>query len=186
MTGFWAWFHDGWEIVGALASAFAAGVALWLASRERADRQAAEKDRDEAREAQRRAELAEARREREAQARQVVLWLVHYGVPVEAISGKPVGPPSALQASVKNYSSMAILDVSIVVLDEGAEHVHSGSERSAIQPGDQWAEYTKVPPPGRDWTHAVEFRDAAGARWRRYEHGRLRSLDAAIVDTDPG
>lgn len=51
----WEWlsdyasrWHDLWEIVGALGSAAAAGIALWLATRERADRQAAEKDRDDA------------------------------------------------------------------------------------------------------------------------------------------
>jgi hypothetical protein len=185
MTGFWAWFHDGWEIVGAFASAFAAGVALWLASRERADRKAAEEDRDEARKAQRRAEMTEARREREAQARQVVLWLVPFHGPVDPITAEPLGPPTALQASVKNYSSMAILDVKVVALDEDSEYAHTGRERSAIQPGAQWAEYTKVPPPGRKWTHAVEFRDASGAHWRRYEHGRLLPLGTGMAESDP-
>lgn len=104
--------------------------------------------------------------------------------PVDPITAEPVGPPKALQASVYNYSSMAILDVRIVVLDEYSEYAHSGRERSAIQPGAQWAEYTKVSSPAHPWSHAVEFRDAAGTHWRRYEHGRLMALGTAIVDSD--
>lgn len=165
MTGFWAWFHDGWEIVGALASAFAAGVALWLASRERADRKAAEDDRDEAREAQRRAEMAEARREREAQARQVVVIAERYNAN---------GPTVPVRITVGNYSTMPVSDVAVYrrTSDSDEQVAFTFALKDPVR-----ETATTIPMDPGDEAYAT-FQDAAGSRWRRFTDGRLEAESA--------
>ncbi|MFD4992844.1 hypothetical protein ACFWH7_04475 [Cellulosimicrobium cellulans] len=169
MTGFWAWFHDGWEIVGALASAFAAGVALWLASRERADRQAAEKDRDEAREAQRRAEMAEARREREAQARQVVVMVERY---------HEGSQPSSLLITVGNYSGIPVTDLNVRIRVGDSSH-SVGFNFALKAPVTEWPMRVEAPiatmRPYNSQIY-VEFTDATGTRWNRFADGGLEEL----------
>lgn len=174
----WTWFtgytnrwHDTWEIVGALGSAGAAGAAVWIASRERADRQAAERDRDQARREQRAAELAGVRREREAQARQVVVWLTRQAR--TPIGDGPPRPPWVL-AWYANYSSMPIKNA--VVVARG-ELIKDNGFVFALLPGHEPVQAsfseeilaTKI----LDSDIAVDFRDAANVRWRRGADGSL-------------
>lgn len=160
MTGFWAWFHDGWEIVGALASAAAVIVAVWLASHERADRKQAEADRDIAREAQRRAELAEAQREREVQARRVAVWL----------HDDPAYSPELMgtRVTLGNYSDAPIFAVNVDA------RVHGGRQPifrplARVLPGQMVELVEQFPEEGplEYVSAAVEFRDMAGVWWRR-------------------
>ncbi|MFJ1510943.1 hypothetical protein [Cellulosimicrobium funkei] len=194
MQPVWEWLHDYasrwhdlWEVVGALGSAAAAGIALWLATRERADRKAAEEDRDAAREAQRRAERAEARREREAQARQVVLWMLPTWSSINPVTGEFEGPPDGSRTVVTNYSAMAVLDVTPVLLDANGETTRVATMRPALPPDethDTWE--LGVADDGSTGIYAVEFRDAAGAQWRRYQHGRLMALTTPIPEPESG
>ena len=111
MTGFWAWFHDSWEIVGSLGSAAAAVIAVLLASREREDRKLAERERDEAQRRQRVAEQAEVQRERERQARQVAVWIDTDGPLAwqSATTGEWKQSESFL--NIANYSNHPIFEV---------------------------------------------------------------------------
>ncbi|MFC8797274.1 hypothetical protein ACFT2C_06050 [Promicromonospora sp. NPDC057138] len=188
MTGFWAWFHDAWEIVGALGAAAAAGIAVLLASRERVDRKAAESERDIARGAQRTAEQLDARRERERQARQIAVW-VDTDVPVswewEPDTGQePKAPKTFL--NVTNHSGLPIFDVgpgvTLSPTDRGPSAM--ASEAPVLPPGES-LKYEVFPtvvsdddPTDMMWV----FRDLAGVRWALNYKGVLRALeDGAYV-----
>lgn len=189
VTGNWAWFHDSWEIVGALGSAAAAIVAVLLASKAREDRQLAEQERDAARAAQRRAELAQLRREREAQARQVAVWLdtdepVVWEAPDLEL---PYRPPNLIMHIV-NHSGLPIFDIAPGELgDEGASSI--GVSHAVLQPGgvidfqvprDFVERDEPETPPPLLWF----FRDLAGVVWTRDASGALRD-DLVVQLVEP-
>jgi hypothetical protein len=172
MTGGWAWWHDLAEIVGAVGSAGAAGVAVWLATRERADRKTAERDRDEARSAQRSAELAERRRNVESQARRVVIW-VSVGASVN--DGGTVTSRSML-CEVANHSDLPILKLHLgVAFADGL--VTWADFRQSLAPSGKFT--IRFPEVAADYVLPVEgdvfieFSDAYGRRWRRHADARL-------------
>lgn len=154
-------WHDAFEILGAIGSAAAAGVAVWLASRERADRKIAESDRDKALEAQHRAEQAEAKREREAVARGIVVWL-RKSANLE---------DTRLTIHWANYAQTPVFGVRPGTgSGSSRRHVDYGA---ALMPGDvefQVLDRSRTVPNSQAF---VEFRDAAGVHWRRWGDGRL-------------
>jgi|SRR5665647_1478796 len=174
------WLHDYanncqnlWVIIGSLGSAATAIVAVVLASRERTDRKAAERDRDVARAAQTHAEQAEMRRAREAQARAVSVWVLRL---------MELGPDGGRRyrwtMGFGNYSNMPVLDIGPVV-DGERIHLEGRGFRAVLHPKDKvegpMGTEVASTEPGNDriW---VTFRDAAGTRWRRYADGRLEEL----------
>lgn len=173
----YAWaerWHEAWEILGAIGSAFAALVALWLASRERVDRQAAERDRDEAREAQKRAELAETRRMREAQARSVVVWADHL------VDVLPTGRRNIARVGAANYSDKPIMDVRFRIDGEALPLVLDHVDRSSLPvlhpEMSTTASHVGGPTTPANDDIGAEFRDAAGVWWRRSAAGGLEEL----------
>ncbi len=171
MEGTWAVVHDLFEIIGGLAAAIAVGFSVWITTRERADRQQAERDRDEARAAQREAELAEVRRAREAQARRVVLAVQRRRI-LEARGGHTLDYVMIWT----NYSDMPITDVAAVI--HGNVSDDAQAFRAMIRPGDSVT--FRFEPAGEagplNSELAVVFRDAAGVRWRRFADGALAEV----------
>lgn len=168
-------WHDAWEIIGALGSAFAAGVAIWLATRERTDRKQADRDRDEALAAQRKAEDAAAEQRRSEQARSVHFWNVASGHNEEHDEwGEVVSHDPLLRLVVQNNSSLPVFDVQLSWRLSGGEPRTDGP-RSSLSPGEM---HSIDLPPDVDHTRAdVRFRDTNNQRWRRYTDGALAPDD---------
>ncbi|MBX9244660.1 hypothetical protein ICW40_07530 [Actinotalea ferrariae] len=179
LSGYAERWHDTWEIAGALGSFATAAVAVYLASRERADRQAAERDRDEARAAQRRAEQRELRRSREAQASGVVVWTTQRAATVEDEL------KHTFNLHVANFSGLPVTRVEWFVRDEVAvlhgsfvgTSLH-GTGRPSLAPGEEgwgvlpFAERAELREAAEDEIY-VQFRDVSGHRWARYANGDL-------------
>ncbi|WP_369371733.1 hypothetical protein AB1046_23735 [Promicromonospora sp. Populi] len=191
MTGFWAWFHDGWEIIGSLGSAAAAVIAVLLATHARDDRKIAEAERDEARRAQRSAEQAEVRRDHERQARQVAVW-IDTDEPIvweSCAEGASEIPDSFL--NITNYSGHPIFTVgpgeTLRPEDGGPSSI--GPMSPILPPGESLRfNLGKVFAGGEDPTVPLWFyRDLAGATWTRDHTGALCSLpvDAPSSDGSP-
>ncbi|MFD6094564.1 hypothetical protein ACFWGN_20830 [Oerskovia sp. NPDC060338] len=169
-------WHDAFEILGAVGSAAAAVVAVWLASRERVDRKAAEKDRDIARSAQLKAEQAEAKRDREAQARKVSVR-ADYETRAATLFESSSYYMIEEYIEVKNYSELPITNVTVGYRHpDGSKHVSKTA--TFLGPG---AAVTGTLPPRDPETESridvdgayVLFRDLAGLVWERYMDGRL-------------
>lgn len=157
-------WHNAWEVIGAIGSASAAAVAVWLATRERVDRKQAERDRDEAREAQRRAETSERRRDFEAQAHRVVATFV---IPDDLARHDT-------DLVCHNYSDVPIMHVSFHFQGQKIDTAY----RVTILPRDS----ASAPVPGPSGKpnavedYAVQFLDANGTYWRRGLDTSLRAL----------
>ncbi|MDF2848874.1 MAG: hypothetical protein K0R97_2856, partial [Oerskovia sp.] len=164
-------WHDAFEILGAVGSAAAAGVAVWLASRERADRKAAERDRDDARRAQHAAEGREAQREREAQARKVGVWLNKFAIGTG---------PLQYHASFANYSELPVTNCFLIVdrkngnryIVASALHVEPGGRLPAPVVMEQDVADER---PDAESIY-IEFADAWNRHWRRTVGGKLSEL----------
>jgi len=169
MTGFWAWFHDAWEVIGALASAGAVIVAVWLARHERIDRKQAERERDQARAESAALNARAEQRERELQARHVVIWVVQRD------------EHNMVEAFMANYSSMPIFDARIMQATRTGWGSQYGTGRT-LKPNEQARVKVRVGEvlvpgaPPREVVYALRFRDAAGNGWHRYTDGRLVEL----------
>ncbi|MBD5787121.1 hypothetical protein IF650_13115 [Cellulosimicrobium terreum] len=181
MQPVWEWlhdygarWHDFWEIVGALGSAFAAGVALWLATRERANRKVAEDERDAARAAQRRVEQAEAQRERESQARRVVMW-VEYWSASQSDGSETARELDRANVVVMNCSDMPVIDVSPVLLDVN-DNGDLTETLAVLEPGAKFRSREFSLTETRDHDFAAHFRDTAGRHWLRERHGKLSEV----------
>lgn len=191
MTGFWAWFHDGWEIIGAFASAAAVIVALWLGFRENAhreeERQAElsrlKEERDEAR-----VERDEQRRhDRIRQARGVATWFelvaASPGQRMAAFGAYDDGaaPLEYPIATVVNHSDMPVFDVQVHAHTDAPATVFVG-QLPVLLPGAErkWnlneREHNDVQWFNQYPTVSVRFRDANEVWWRRDQHGRLHEL----------
>ncbi|MFC8797309.1 hypothetical protein ACFT2C_06225 [Promicromonospora sp. NPDC057138] len=175
-------WHDTWETVGSLFTVLAVVVALGLGlieSRARGKAQADELhrlqgERDEAREERNQAERAERQRQREAQARRVVVTTV----PREPIPDE--GPERFQEPSfeivVHNYSDMPVFDV-LGELDRSHPGARvDGSFEYQMLPGGSasWPVYRADDPLSTEVR--VEFRDAHGIIWRRRASGDLIEL----------
>lgn len=181
MTGLWAWIHDGAEILGSLGSALAVGVALWLALRDGARAESAEKERDKALSAQRHAEQTERRRERERQARQVAVWIdSREQVVWESLPGGGEGPVTEYVLNIANYSPHPIFDVGPghyarlgggdvqpLSLDRRAPILHPG-ETQRFTLGTEF-------PTGGVQDPLWFFRDLVGVMWYRLSTGALHA-----------
>lgn len=182
MDGFWNWliayttrWHDTWEIVGALATAAAAAVALWLASRERVDRVRAEQERAAAVQARIEAEEAERRRRREDQARRLVVSATR-SVYVR------VGQDVTFDITVRyiNRSDMEILGCSVMISGRWTAlgSRHDKGVVGVLEPGrvvEGIADVHDGPEPELA-AIAVRFRDASGVQWDRFADGRLTEV----------
>jgi hypothetical protein len=159
----WQWWKDVAAIVGGIGTALLAAASVWITTRERSDRKQAERDRDEARDAQRRAEQAEMRRQREAQARRVVVTMTRIG--------SVRTDPNKARVACHNYSDMPIMNVTVFVngqkvKDSYSSVLHPGESRAALFTA-QLGEKIHKP------EVTARFLDAAGVVWRRAADGSL-------------
>lgn len=182
MTGVWAWVRDGFAVVGGLAAAAAVVFSVWVAFAERRERQQANRERDEARKAQRDAELTQARKAEEAQARRVVVNGINRGFGTDK--------RTVIDVVFGNYSDMPVSQV-LTWLDDTMVFLQAVIPNQApLMPGQIMAGrmlrgntigvdpesgdfrfFDEAPKPGR---LSITFIDAAGEHWRRYDDGRLQ------------
>lgn len=186
VTGTWLWWHDLFEIIGGVAAAIAVGFSVWVAFRERADRIAAEADRDDARRAEVAAIERERQRELEAQARRVVVWATRHLV---RTSGGDEGEPEwrvAVIVNVGNFSDMPVTGVAVSIEDRLVVMQGVPLERavnSTLLPHETVGGYAQelgendavLYPRSRAKRGSIELRftDAAGVEWTRTDLGEL-------------
>lgn len=176
-------WHDAWEIVAALASVIgtaatigAVVVALKLGRREARDRAEAQRaelerlrqERDEARQERDRAEHAASTRQREAQARRIVIQDV-----MTVVEGR--FGTNENEVSVTNYSDMPVFDLTLF-----CPHRHSqpnrGPQVQILNPSESVTHLFRHV--GSTSTSYATFRDAHGLGWERRGDGSLHESEA--------
>ncbi|QIK82998.1 hypothetical protein [Sanguibacter sp. HDW7] len=164
----------GWEAIGAIGSAFAAGVALWLATRERADRKQAEFDRERARDDERRRRRRANEERLYRQARAVALWNEARDEGRERDEDGGVRERfDYIEWTLENFSAAPIFEVAFQerIAETGGRRV--GNAIPVLRPGER--AIANEPETPRVDSLQVTFRDVAGTRWTLDKDGlRLR------------
>lgn len=162
-------WHDAWDILAALASAGALAFAVSVAAAEHKGRRRAEAERDEARREQLNAALRNAQREREQQARRIVLW-------GEYQSGHTSSDERFLTVTCRNFSDMPVMDVSIVIGGARVPIDGEGGKSVVFKTLLPTESITATVFTAKLYTNqdlAIQFRDAAGVHWARSGEGKL-------------
>lgn len=174
---------DFWDILTALGTAGAVIVALFLGVRDqrrsaqvqRDELLRLERERDEAQTAQRTAEQRDAQREREAQARTVTIWARRFAI----------GDQKNMTLGIANGSSQIITSVMVIVEKSDASRYIALSSQ-VVEAGAYFAGIALDPDLATEWPKSdrvyVEFDDAAGESWRKFENG---SLERAVSGDRP-
>ncbi len=174
-------WYSFWQIIGAIATVAAVGVALLLGRRDARLRTRAQQDelsrleaeRDEAMRRQHSAETAEATRAREAQARKIAFWTVSHE---DIVGGER---KTRYTVFCHNYSDAIVFDLKVYP----AVSPRTGSAiKTSLDPGDRFSSFFWGPE-GGGMEHAMTFSDLQRRHWRLHEDGRLELVGPVSVST---
>ncbi|MFC4632159.1 hypothetical protein ACFO6V_28210 [Promicromonospora alba] len=177
-------WHDAWEVVAAVASIVGSGatvgavvVALMLGRREARDRAEAQRaelerlrqERDEARQERDKAEQTAITRQREAQARRIVLQDV-----MTVVEGR--FGTNEVEVTVSNYSDMPVFDLTLFCPHRSSQP-NRGPQVHILNPNESVTHLFRHV--GSSSVSHATFRDAHGFGWERRADGSLHESGVA-------